>query len=179
MRLLPVLNAYLSSISESSKGKCYQSWCAGSWISAHRDWSLHVALARWNTAPREVLLAILIKLILSFVLFMLLTFCKSSQKLPCCILMQPKSLQGCRISVTEPHHPCTNKLIIWFSDYQIHSSLSHVNLPHFSFLPLCPPLSLFVLFLTASLSPVLGIIYTVSLVPSCTAPSLFLLMFSL
>ena len=85
---------------------------------------------------QEFLLAVLIKRILSFVLFMLLTFCKSSQKLPCCILMQPNSHQECRISVTEPHHPCTNKLIIWFSDYQIHSSLSHVKLPHFSFLPL-------------------------------------------
>lgn len=106
---------------------------------------------------------------------MLLTFCKSSQKLPCCISMQPRSPQECRTLVTEPHHPCTSKWIIWFSGHQIYSSPSHVKFPHFLFLPL----SLFVIILPFSLSPVLRIIHTVFLVPGCTAAFLFLWKLSL
>lgn len=79
---------------------------------------------------QQLLLAVSIKLILSFTYCSYL--CKSSQKSPCCILRQPKSPQECRILVTEPHHPCTNKLIKIFRDYQIHNSLSHVRLPRFS-----------------------------------------------
>lgn len=50
---------------------------------------------------------------LFFVLFMLPTFSKSSQKfsyIPCCILIQQKSPQECRISVTELIHAPVNEL---------------------------------------------------------------------
>lgn len=121
----------------------------------------------------EFLLDVLIKLILIFIYASYLLQILSENAM--CISVQPRSPQEWRILVTEPHHPCTSKWITWFSGYQIYSSPSHVKLPHFWFLPL----SLFVIILPFSLSPVLGIMHTVFLVPSCTAAFLFLSKLSL
>lgn len=132
---------------------------------------------KWNTAT--VSAAVLMELVFFclFVLFMLYTFGKSSQKLPCYIFMQQKSPQAYRISVTEPH-PCNNEQIAWFSEYQISSSLSLIKLPYFSSLPLS--VCFFVLIVShASLFPMTGIICTVFLMPSRTIAFLFLQMFSL